>query len=260
MRESKLYAGLLTDCRGQVRPNLLYAVGETENDTAGEERTPQSLDEQTMRRCFALAAQSSKEREYPFGAVVVRKGKILAEATNRVARDCDVTRHAEIVAITEAQRLLCDTDLSDCTLYSNVEPCALCSYAIREARLGRVVFALRSPVMGGFSRWNILNDCHLSTTMPQVFEPPPEVVAGVLAEEADSILRQVAPVVWAFIRANGLLLVEPQKSVPQVSNRIYRSGSLLRWLTRALRLTLSDRFGRGRAVKHSHRRGEVAKK
>src|SRR5262249_8362436 len=177
-----------------------------------------------MRRCLALAAQSSKEREYPFGAVVARKGEILAEATNRVARDCDVTRHAEIVAITEAQRLLGDTDLSDCTLYSNVEPCALCSYAIREARLGRVVFALRSPVMGGLSRWNILDDRGLSTTMPQVFEPPPEVVAGVLAEEADSVLRQVAPVVWAFVRANGLLLVEPQNGVPRVSNRVRTSA------------------------------------
>jgi len=233
-----------------VRPNLLYAAGETENDTAGEERTSQSLDEQMMRRCLALAAQSSKEREYPFGAVVVRKGKILAEATNRVARDCDVTRHAEIVAITEAQQLLGDTDLSDCTLYSNVEPCALCSYAIREARFGKVVFALRSPVMGGFSRWNILNDGDLSTTMPQVFEPPPEVVAGVLAKEADSVLRQVAPVVWAYVRANGLLLVEPQHTVPQVNGRVRRSGALVRWLTRALRLALSDRFGRGRGRHH----------
>ena len=243
-----------------MRPNLLYAAGETENDTAGEERTLQSLDEQMMRRCLALAAQSSKEREYPFGAVVARKGDIVAEATNRVARDCDVTRHAEIAAITEAQRLRGNTDLSDCTLYSNVEPCALCSYAIREARLGRVVFALRSPVMGGFSRWSILNDRGLSATMSQVFDPPPEVVAGVLAEEADSVLRQVAPVVWAFIRANGLLLVEPQHTVPQVNSRFHRSGALVRWLTRALRMTLSDRFGRGRAVKHSHRRGKITKK
>ena len=163
-----------------------------------------------------------------------------------MARDCDVTRHAEIVAMAEAQRKLGDTDLSDCTLYSNVEPCALCSYAIREARLARVVFALRSPVMGGFSRWNILNDRDLSTTMPQVFEPPPEVVAGVLAKEADSALRQIAPVVWAFIRANGLLLVEPQDAVRQVNGRVYRFGALMRWLTRAMRLTISDRFGRGR--------------
>ena len=233
-----------------MRPNLLNALGETENDAAGEQRTPQSLDERMMRRCLALAVQSSKEREYPFGAVVVRKGHVLAEATNRVARDGDVTRHAEIVVMAEAQRMLGNTDLRDCTLYSNVEPCALCSYAIREARLARVVFALRSPVMGGFSRWNILNDRNLSAAIPQVFEPPPEVVAGVLAEEADAVLRQVAPIVWAFIRANGLMLVEPQNAARQVTDQIHRSGSLLRWLTRALRLTLSDRFGRRRGRHH----------
>jgi hypothetical protein len=57
-----------------------------------------------------------------------------------------------------------------------------------------------------------------------------------------------------------LLLVEPQHTVPQVNGGFHRSGALARWLTRALRLTLSDRFGRGRAIKHSHLRGEIAKK
>ncbi|HEY6701931.1 MAG TPA: nucleoside deaminase [Pseudolabrys sp.] len=228
-----------------MRPNLLYAAGDNVTDAAGREKVLQSFDERMMRRCLALAALSSHQREYPFGAVVVRNGEIVAEATNRVARDCDVTHHAEVVAMAEAQQRLGSADLSDCTLYSNVEPCALCSYTIREARLARVVFALRSPVMGGFSRWNILNDRDLSAAIPQVFVPPPEIVAGVLAEEADAALRQIAPVVWAFIRANGLLLVEPQNIAPP-AQRVRSSTSLLRWLTRALRLTLSDRFGRGR--------------
>jgi len=229
-----------------VRPTLLFAAGGKVNDAAGKEEMPQSPDEQMMRRCLALAVQSSQQHEYPFGAVVVRNGEIVAESTNRVARDLDVTHHAEIVAMTEAQRTLGSTDLSDCTLYSNVEPCALCSYAIREARLARVVFALRSPVMGGFSRWNILNDRDLSTAIPHVFVPPPEVVPGVLADEADAVLRQVAPVVWAFIRANRLLLIEPQNTKPQAKQRIHTSISFLRWLIHALRLTLLDRIGRGR--------------
>jgi tRNA(adenine34) deaminase len=229
-----------------VRPNLFYAVDDNANDAAARETVSQSLDEQMMRRCLALATESSAQREYPFGAVVARNGEIIAEATNRVARDCDVTRHAEVVAMAEAQRRLGNTDLNGCTLYTNVEPCALCSYAIREARLARVVFALRSPVMGGFSRWNILNDRDLSAAIPHVFLPPPEVVPGILAEEADTALRQAAPVVWAFIRANGLLLVEPRDIVPEAKQQMRASTSLLRWLTRALRLTLSDRFGRGR--------------
>lgn len=230
-----------------MRQNLSYAAGDNVNDGVGRDEILQSLDEQMMRRCLALAAQSSKQSEYPFGAVVVRNGEIVAEATNRVARDCDVTHHAEVVAMAEAQQRLGNTDLSDCTLYSNVEPCALCSYTIREARLARVVFALRSPVMGGFSRWNILNDRDLSAAIPQVFVAPPEIVAGMLAHEADAALREIAPLVWAFIRANGLLLVEPQNISPQAAQRVHSSTSLLRWLTRAVRLTLSDRFGRGRS-------------
>ena len=48
--------------------------------------------------------------------------------------------------------------LRHCTLYTNIEPCAMCSYCIRESWVGRVVYALGSPVMGGLSKWNILRD------------------------------------------------------------------------------------------------------
>src|SRR5262245_31664508 len=179
-----------------------------------EHEAPQPLDERMMRRCFALAARSAKQGEYPYGAVVTRNGEIVAEATNRVARDHDVTHHAEIVAMAEAQQKLGSTDLSGCTLYANVEPCAMCSYAIRESRIARIVFALRSPVMGGASRWDVLSDQGLPTAIPEVFAPPPEVVPGLLAEEADTALRQIAPLTWAFIRSRGLLVAEPQHFRP----------------------------------------------
>jgi tRNA(adenine34) deaminase len=223
---------------------LFCAAVESMIDAVMEGKALQFFDERMMRRCFALAARSAKQGEYPYGAVVTRNGEIVAEATNRVASDHDITRHAEIVALAAAQQRLGSTDLSGCTIYSNAEPCALCSYAIRESRLARVVFALRSPVMGGVSRWNILNDRGLSTAIPEVFVQPPEVVPGVLAEEADATLRQVAPFAWAFIRAHGLLLIEPQNDASQPARRSHALIGLL-WLTRALRLALSDRFGRG---------------
>ena len=97
-------------------------------------RTAPVSDEDMMRRCFALAEQSAKQGEYPYAAVIVRNGIIVAETTNRVARDRDVTRHAELVAICRAQETLASTDLSDCTIYANMEPCVFCSYAIRESR------------------------------------------------------------------------------------------------------------------------------
>jgi tRNA(adenine34) deaminase len=210
-----------------------------------EHEAPQSLDERMMRRCFALAARSAKQGEYPYGAVVTRNGEIVAEATNRVARDHDVTHHAEIVAMAEAQQKLGSTDLSSCTIYTNVEPCPMCSYAIRESRLARVVFALHSPVMGGASRWDVLNDQGLPTAIPEVFAPPPEVVPGLLAEEADTALMQIAPLTWAFIHSRGLLVTEPQNAVLQPAHNRLTFIVYLRRLVNALRLSLSDRFGRG---------------
>ena len=63
----------------------------------------------------------------------------------------------------------------------------MCAFAARETRIGRVVFAIKSPMMGGVSKWNVLRDTELSNAMPEVFGPVPEVVAGLLQEEAERI-------------------------------------------------------------------------
>jgi tRNA(adenine34) deaminase len=113
-------------------------------------------DFEMMTRCIALAVQSGKDGEYPYGVVVCRDGEVIAESTNRVARERDVTRHAEVVPISLAQNALDSVSLDACIIYVSAEPCVYCSYAIRESRIGRVVYALRSPHMGGVSRWNVL--------------------------------------------------------------------------------------------------------
>jgi tRNA(adenine34) deaminase len=58
----------------------------------------------------------------------------VAESINKVTHDGDVTRHAEVAAISQAQKTLGTVSLEDCEIYLNAEPCALCSYAIRETR------------------------------------------------------------------------------------------------------------------------------
>ena len=115
--------------------------------------------------------------ELPFSCVICQDGEIVVETTNRVVRDADVTRHAEIIAISEAQRVLGRKDLSDCTLYSNVEPCPMCSFPIRETRIGRVVYSISSPMMGGLSKWGVLSDREISDVMPQVFGRAPDISA-----------------------------------------------------------------------------------
>ncbi len=162
-----------------------------------------------MQRCVALSAEAMHAGEIPFASLVCRDGEVVAEATNRVVRDRDVTRHAELIAIAAAQKALGTRVLSGCTLYSNVEPCPMCAFPVREAQIGRVVFALRSPLMGGLSKWNILRDAEISDVMPEAFGRVPEVVAGLLAREAEKVWIKWNPLAWAVIRYRGCFDTAP---------------------------------------------------
>ena len=158
-----------------------------------------------MARCVELSRLATSQRELPFACVICKDGDIVVEATNRVKRDADVTRHAEMVAISEAQRKLGNKKLSRCTLYSNVEPCAMCSYCIRETRMSRVVYAIRSPIMGGFSKWKLLQDKELSAVIPEIFGKAPLVVGGVLEREAEAVWHDWHPLIWRIIKYRGCL-------------------------------------------------------
>ena len=77
----------------------------------------------------------------PFGAVVVRRGKIVGRGWNRVASTNDPTAHAEVVAIRDACRRLKTFQLDDCELYTSCEPCPMCLSAIYWARFKKVYYA-----------------------------------------------------------------------------------------------------------------------
>jgi tRNA(adenine34) deaminase len=183
-----------------------------------------------MARAIALSREGTAAGELPFGAVVARDGEIVGEATNRAVRDGDISRHAEILAIAQAQKALGTKKLGGCTLYSNVEPCPMCSFCVREAGVGRVVFALASPVMGGMSRWNILRDDLLADDIPFVFGAVPEVVTGVLAKEAEEAWRDWNPAAWQVIKLRGFI------AEPAAGRRVRpaRRRRPLRHLMRAL--------------------------
>jgi len=214
-----------------------------------------AVDRMMMRRCFDLAREAVARKELPFGSLIAIGGREVSAATNRVRRDGDVTRHAELVALVEAQKRLGRTRLDDCTLYTNVEPCALCSYVIREARIGKVVYGLSSPVMGGVTRWNILGDEHLSDKMPEIFAPPPVIVREMIGAEADALLRESAPAMWATSRYRELFVcVDPNAEL--LLNREGRNGFFTiarELLMDLLRRYLFDRFTRGRPeVREEH--------
>ena len=146
-------------------------------------------------------------------------------------QSADITRHAELAAISEAQKILGRADLSGCTLYSIVEPCAMCSFAVRETSIGRVVFSISSPIMGGLSKWNVLRDVELSHALPEVFGPVPEVVVGLLRQEAEKVWQAWNPIYWAVIKNSGYLggggRIERPRSI---STRYPDSRSFLRRL------------------------------
>lgn len=173
--------------------------------TNGSESPRSVLDKMMMERCVRLSEEGIAQGEMPFAGLICRGEEVVVETPNQVSQSGDISRHAEMVAIAKAQEVLGRKDLSDCALYSMVEPCAMCAFAARETRIGRVVFAIKSPMMGGLSKWNVLRDIELSNAMPEVFGPVPEVVAGLMREEAERIWHSWNPLIWAVIKRCGYL-------------------------------------------------------
>ncbi|MBI4723853.1 MAG: nucleoside deaminase [Rhodomicrobium sp.] len=170
-------------------------------------------DRAMMLRCIELSRAAIREGEYPFATVIALDGRILAEAINRTRRDRDVTRHAEIIALSGAQKAASRDELRRATLYTNVEPCAMCSYCIREAWIGRVVYSLSSPAMGGVSKWNILRDEDISSRIP-IFGPVPEVVSGLLLREVEQAWRAWNPLAWEMVKLHGVLSAQHAEKEP----------------------------------------------
>jgi len=81
-----------------------------------------------------------KDHGGPFGAVIVRRGKVVAKAHNEVVSTFDPTAHAEVAAIRKASAGLKTFDLSGCELYTTCEPCPMCLAAILWARIGKVYY------------------------------------------------------------------------------------------------------------------------
>jgi tRNA(adenine34) deaminase len=166
--------------------------------------TPADPDLPHMTRCIALTHDGIAAGEAPFACIITRGDEVIVETTNRTVRDGDITRHAEMVAIAEAQKKLGRGKLKGCTLYSTVEPCPMCSFAIRESRISRVVFGLWSPLMGGVSRWDVLTDKELSRKMGEVFGRPPRIRGGLMGREAGLAWRKWNPIAWVVIRWRGV--------------------------------------------------------
>ncbi len=134
-----------------------------------------------MRAAMAEAIAAERDGEVPVGAVIVREGEIVARGNNRVLRDSDPTAHAEVIAMRAAGKVFGNYRLEDCTLYTTLEPCAMCAGAILHARITRLVYSANDPKAGACgSVLSVMNHPQLNHKV--------QVDSGLIAEECGAIL------------------------------------------------------------------------
>jgi tRNA(adenine34) deaminase len=133
-------------------------------------------DNDAMRLALAQANAAAAAAEVPVGAVVVRKGQVIAAGCNASIGQHDPTAHAEIVALRAAALTRGNYRLDDCELFVTLEPCAMCAGAILHARLKRVVFGAFDPKTGAAGS---VIDLFANTQLNH----HTEVLGGVLADE-----------------------------------------------------------------------------
>jgi tRNA(adenine34) deaminase len=136
-----------------------------------------------MREALRLAREGADAGEVPVGAVVVIAGEIVGRGWNSPVARNDPTAHAEILALREAAARIGNYRLEDATLYSTLEPCAMCAGALVSARVARLVFGARDLRFGAVrSKFQIADSDLLNHRV--------EVVENVLAVECVELLQE----------------------------------------------------------------------
>ena len=149
-------------------------------------------DTELMREALREAELAAALGEVPVGAVVARNGEIVARAHNLRESGKNATYHAELLAIDAACRVLGGWRLWQCELFVTLEPCPMCSGAIINSRLRRVVYGAKDPKAGCCGS--------LTNLFALPFNHHPVVEQGLLEEESAALLRQF----FARLRAKRL--------------------------------------------------------
>lgn len=131
-----------------------------------------------MREALKIAQKSGED--LPIGAVIMKDGKVLSKAYNKIEAKKDVTAHAEILAIKSAQKKLQSKILKDCEIYVTLEPCPMCAWAILNAGIPKAYFGAYDSVYGALGTAMDLRDYLHSKT---------DVVGGILEEECSKLLK-----------------------------------------------------------------------
>ena len=139
-------------------------------------------DEKYMKAAIREAKKAYALDEVPIGCVIVQDGTIIARGYNRRNTEGNTLAHAELTAIKKASKKTGDWRLEDCTMYVTLEPCQMCSGAIVQSRMTRVVVGCMNPKAGcAGSILNLLD-------MPE-FNHQVELTTGVMEEECSQMMK-----------------------------------------------------------------------
>ena len=136
-----------------------------------------------MQKALELAREAAEAGEVPVGCVIAdSEGNIIGTGRNRRVENADATAHAEMEAIRQACAAKGDWRLDDCSLYVTLEPCPMCTGAIIQSRIPRIIFGAREPQTG--SCGSVID------LFRENYGHSPAVYPGVLGEESSQLMRR----------------------------------------------------------------------
>lgn len=141
-----------------------------------------SNDEEFMRQALAEAEAAREDGEVPVGAVVILDAGVIARGRNAVIKSSDPTAHAEIVALREAARAVGNYRLTGATVYSTIEPCAMCAGALVHARIARLVYGAKDTKAGAV-------ETHFGICTTDFLNHQVKVEGGILEDECRRVLQ-----------------------------------------------------------------------
>jgi tRNA(adenine34) deaminase len=139
--------------------------------------------ERWMREALRAAKEASARDEVPIGTCIISGDELIAVAGNRTRTDCDPTAHAEIVALREAAAKVGNYRLTTATVYSTIEPCAMCAGALIQARVPLLVYGATDEKAGAV-------ESHFGICSSDFLNHRVHVIKGVLEAECRALMQQ----------------------------------------------------------------------
>jgi tRNA(Arg) A34 adenosine deaminase TadA len=147
-----------------------------------------------LKLAFEQARVAGETGQYPYGAIIVLDGSVIAAAHNLTRRSRDLVDHAEMLAIRAVARAHSENSLRRATLYASCEPCPMCAAALYWSGIGRLVYACPTEVDALISDMPFAVPCRTILTVNNGHQV--KIIGALLQAEAESILRRY----WSELR------------------------------------------------------------